>query len=313
MSKNSEKANIIFIHKGNPEYLGYSLKQVRKSNPEANIYLLGDESNNKYDFIDHYKIADFSEGANKLAKVYEHMSTNTYQFELFCIQRWFILNEFVKKNNINQFFHADSDVLIFVDIAKEFDKFKEYDFTLSQGTSGHDSFWFKTEVLNDFCDFVENIYTKKDIETYNKLKNFHENYKKTGNLGGVCDMTFLRFYKESGFAKVGESTEVIGNSTYDHNFSSSKNGLHLFKSRCSLKKILWKEGAPYGKLVNDNLVKFNTLHLQGGIKKHIKQLLNEKNICPINNIIKLGFLKTLKFFGLLNLFSKMRNFLKHNV
>jgi len=141
-----ESVNIIFIHRGANDYLKFSLAQAHKSNPLANIFLIGDNGNrNISDFVKHYNIDDYFASALKLENVYQHFSCNSVEFELFCIQRWFVLLDFIKANKIEKFFYADSDVLIFSDLAREWSKFSNFSFTLSSGACGHNSFEFSSK------------------------------------------------------------------------------------------------------------------------------------------------------------------------
>jgi hypothetical protein len=69
------KIPIFFVHFGNPFYLKYTLKQASFFNPQTKVYLLGDESNNKYSFVNHINMGDYFEGATAFEKIYKHMST----------------------------------------------------------------------------------------------------------------------------------------------------------------------------------------------------------------------------------------------
>ena len=87
---------IIFFHLGNPEFLGHSLNQARCKN--SRIILLGDETNQGYDFVEHYMFNDYLDTqAKDFIDVYDHLSTNNRQFELVCFLRWFAIKNFVKK------------------------------------------------------------------------------------------------------------------------------------------------------------------------------------------------------------------------
>ena len=85
---------IIFIHRSNSAYLKYSLSQAQASNPRSTVILLGDPSNNCYDFVVHRQMHDFFQGATEFEKVYAHFSALPPSFELICFQRWFILKSF---------------------------------------------------------------------------------------------------------------------------------------------------------------------------------------------------------------------------
>jgi hypothetical protein len=276
--------NIVFIHQGNEDYLSVALQCARRSNPEADIFLIGDESNDVFDFVRHFNIKDYFDGANQLAKVYKHFSSNSYQFELFCIQRWFILRDFMHRQNLSDCFYADSDVLIFADLKVEWQKFSRFDFTLSEGMCGHNSFWNSREALDNFCSFVENIYSRKDQLHYDKMINIWEEIRRGGNAGGICDMTFLGFYRLAHPEKVGEMTAIIDGSTYDHSISSDRNGDVTFVMQGGVKKIFWKDGdgRPWGLLQGskDQFVAFNTLHFQGRAKLRMERVFLRKKMKP---------------------------------
>ena len=43
MQLKSEKNPVVFINNGNPSYFKYALAQAKVSNPDATIYLIGDQ------------------------------------------------------------------------------------------------------------------------------------------------------------------------------------------------------------------------------------------------------------------------------
>ena len=74
-----EKINIFFIHKGYQPHLKVSIYHAKKSNPDATIILLGDETNkflaNQLS-INHFYIKDYFNQANEFDKIYKHVSKN---------------------------------------------------------------------------------------------------------------------------------------------------------------------------------------------------------------------------------------------
>ena len=69
---------------------------------------------------------------------------------------------------------------------------------------------------------------------------------------------------------VGDMSNVIGTSTFDHNINASD----FFETENGIKKLFWKNNQPYG--YNKYLkkkVRFNSLHFQGGPAK----ILMEEN------------------------------------
>ncbi|MDD4902098.1 MAG: hypothetical protein PHE24_03100 [Patescibacteria group bacterium] len=306
--------NIIFIHRGQADYLRFSLAGARRSNPTANIILLDDGSNGPFDSIKRYNIDDYSGGAEEFARVYQHFSSNPEWYELFCLQRWFIIADFVKKNGLENFFHADSDVLIFADLAKEWPKFSQFALTLSEGSAGHNSFWNSPEILDDFCRFLTDVYSRKDEAGYQRVVDFWKNYQLKNKPGGICDMTMLNFYKKSRPELVGETAGIIDGSTYDDNFSSSiQGGVHYQMSVWGAKKIYWRSGAPYGKDDSGNLIKFNTLHLQGKKKKYLERAYQGKNIYAWETFIKGKIISLIKKAGLFEFYTKLKRIFKKDI
>lgn len=301
--------NIILIHRGQSNYLDTALKCARESNPGANIFLIGDRESCDLDFVKCFNIKDYSLGASEFAKNYEHFSTNTYDFELFCIQRWFILRDFMEANNLNNCFYIDSDVLIFSDLISERSKFSNFLFTLSEETCGHNSFWNSFKAIDDFCVFVENIYNKSDEDSYNELINFWEKYQISKELGGVCDMTLFNMYKKRRPGLIGETASLIENSTYDHNFSSSSQNGVIFKNILGIKNIIWQNRIPYVKNSSGDLIKFNTFHFQGATKKYMARAFNRKKIYPYRLVLRNIFYLFLNIFNVNKFYIKLRNYI----
>lgn len=138
---NTNQCNIIITHKGNPSYLKFVLSQLQETNPNANIILMGDKSNQKHSKINlfnlsskkikHVLLDDYFEYAKKFQQVYVHNNFTDINYELFCYQRWFCVYEYMIKNNLEDAFAIDSDVLIYEDLYELHDFVKKYDFALS--------------------------------------------------------------------------------------------------------------------------------------------------------------------------------------
>ena len=74
---------IVLIHSGNPPYLKFSIRKALQKNK---VYLIGDTNPQ----IDHknFTFLDMKDYINddylKFQKIYKHLSTNNYGFEIFC-------------------------------------------------------------------------------------------------------------------------------------------------------------------------------------------------------------------------------------
>lgn len=166
---------IIILHKGNHDYLKVCIKQAKYSNPSSRIILIGDNSNKKCalnEGVEHYLISDYFKSALEFAKNYKHYSTNNYNYELFCFQRWFIIKDFIDSQGIDKFIHIDSDVLLFKNFYSDtsyLNTIKKYDF-LHCGYSAHTSVFNSKDVLLYFCDFINKMFLDKNFVTQFETK-----------------------------------------------------------------------------------------------------------------------------------------------
>ena len=95
---------IVFLHRGNQDFIQYSLLKATETNPDSKVYLIGDNSNRhlgslsgNIEWVDYGDCV--SENSKLLSQSYYHMSTNPPGYEFICIDRWFVINEFMKKRN----------------------------------------------------------------------------------------------------------------------------------------------------------------------------------------------------------------------
>tara|TARA_A100001515_G_scaffold134952_1_gene125514 strand:+ start:205 stop:1017 length:813 start_codon:yes stop_codon:yes gene_type:complete len=253
---------IIFFHVGDSSYLEHTLKQAVTSNPDSDIYLLGDESNEKYATdVKYYAYDNFFEDVWDFKKIYTHLSTNDAGYEVICIVRWFIMNRFCKKHNIDKFFYCDSDVMLYCDITEEQKKFANYRCTMTHNISAGITFINDLTVLDEFHTLCNNIYSKEDMFNFNKCKLHYKNLQNSGRQGGVCDMTIWSIYRNIGNpGDYGETSAIIDDSTFDHNI----NGDDGYETENGIKKFFWRDNKPYcKKLWLDREIKFNCIHFQG--------------------------------------------------
>lgn len=255
-----ENLPIIIVHKGDSFYLEPALRQTRKFNPNNHIYLISDESTNHYDFIEHVNITDYMSSAEQLKEAYVHMSINPYFYELFCIQRWFIILEFVKKHNYNHFLCIDSDVMLYCQVDDVFEKWYEYDMTICQ-PEGPQYTLFNKDSLEKFCDYIYSHYTVEDKLA--EVKKWHQHR-------GISDMTFFNYYAQQPNIQFFNTAQVVEGTCFEFNMKVHQG----FEMKGRLKKIYWREGLPYGKeIASGKLIRFNALHFQGGVKHKLNRYI----------------------------------------
>ena len=266
------KIPIILVHTGDSFYLEPALRQARKSNPESHIYLISDESTNHYDFIEHVNISDYMASAEQFEKVYVHLSINPYHYELFCLQRWFIILEFVKKNNILHFLCIDSDVMLYCSVDEVFGKWIDYDMATCQ-IIGPQYTLFSQDSLKRFCEYIYAHYADK--QGLEEVKSWHTK-------GAISDMNFFRDYSEKPNIRIFNTAQVVDGACFDYNMKISQKK----KKKGRLKKIYWKEGVPYCKSVESGeLIRMNGLHFQGGVKHHLYKYIYRANQSSLGEIL----------------------------
>jgi hypothetical protein len=274
---------IIIAHRGNPRYLRYTLKQAKHYNND--VILLGDKKNDLLgNIVEHHLLDDFStsEGLSRFRNLYKHMSTNNYQFEKVCFERWFQLLEFLECNGIQSFFHIDSDNLLYSTVSTVLEKVtNDYEAAyniFSQAydeyrwkSSAHTSFW-QTEFLKEFCSFVNDSY-ENGINELEKKWNWH---KEQSINGGVCDMSLLYLFYLKNKSSVYNLLPVSkDNICFEYNINNSSNykqdEYQTIKSPLGtiIKDVnIQNEKAFCYNLLNKSDVQFANIHFQG-ISKHI--------------------------------------------
>jgi hypothetical protein len=268
---------ILFIHNKKSNYLLPAIYQAKQSNPESDIYIISSLNTKSYyephaNFIN---IDDYFSEATKFKSIYKHLSTNTYELELIWIQRWFALNEIMKKKQFERMVILDSDCMLFSDISKDWDLLKGYDFALINIICPAVTFVCNPTALQKLCDFITEEYT---IRLEKNIKKYEDKFVSKGNPGGIGDMTHFGTFNEA-YKTVYDLSRFVNNSTFDLNIRESKNttdsidlttdeqlGFKIDQST-ELKKISWKDGKPYG-ILNENNKKIllKSLHFQGAAK-----------------------------------------------
>jgi hypothetical protein len=230
-----------------PRHLEVSINQCKKFNDQ--VFLLGDESNSHLD-VDHCNIAEYSDGIDEFRLAYKHMSSNSMEFEMACIERWIVLANFVKKMNLDKVVYLDSDIMTFCNYGEVETSFgDDYDAMVCSGerfgpsvdrpdywvVAGCVSYW-KHDTILKFKDFIYRCYSDKFDQLLAKW-DYHQN---SDCAGGICDMALMYlFYFENNLHSL---CKVRNNSTFDQNFYVPENYLRdEYAVSGRGKTITWKE------------------------------------------------------------------------
>ncbi|MDD5698068.1 MAG: hypothetical protein PHH77_05580 [Victivallaceae bacterium] len=260
---------IVFIHRGSSSYLEFSLRQAKYANPGSEIILLGDAANDRFAFIKQVNIRDYFSRAAEFSEKYRHFSTNPYNYELFCFQRWFVLEEFMLAGKYGEVFVCDSDVLLYSDMNVLYDSlFRDRDFCLAvyspEQASAGISYW-KLASLTEFCRLLPEFFTDK--ARLSKITELWENNRRNGILGGFSDMTavteFIREYDRKRYANL---LSVREGGTFDShiNTSTGADG-EEYQYKRGKKVFSWEGRIPYCRK-QDEKIRFHLIHFQGPAK-----------------------------------------------
>lgn len=269
---------VVMIHKGYSPYLPYTLAQAKATNPTSDIILLGDRGNAFLNFVQHYEVSNYFKEAQAFDQVYckQHQSPNSYEYELLCFQRWFILKEFMEAHQLPVCLHIDSDLMLYCNVTEEFDriqaKHKDVEFTVHNRGGGHNSF-VTLAGIQKFCKLMMDTYTDPDlfqiIEQQQAKRRAERPHLPIEVLGGISDMSLLRRFCQLYEDQIVSTADIIDDSTFDFKIDSPSGE---YEMKQGLKNIQWMNRQPFCKNNNaDRLIRFNSLHFQGGTKKHIHQ------------------------------------------
>jgi len=267
---------IIIFHLGDREYVHLCLKQALKFN--NNVILITDVPD-KYKKTG-AKCINFNKYVKRsedFQKIYKHFSTNSYQFELICIIRWFVIYDYMKQENITRAFICDSDVLIYENLTMIDNMYlKDYNFMLcsshSKDVTGGQSIW-NFDKLQDFVIFCFKFY-KQQISNIEK---WHLTYNKPG---GICDMTLLYYFAHNekefqglqlpNYPTIDNDLTQIFNNEFTFDLHLATYGNHLYPDDyevCLLnqnKNIKYIDDKPYCYNLRLNKdIRFILLHFQG--------------------------------------------------
>ena len=261
---------IVFIHAGDDDYLYYSLIQAKMSNPSSNVFLLGDCANRKYEseFVHHFMMEDFFTGAFEFAGVYRHESPNTYEYELFCFQRWFVLRDFMRALGIERCCYLDSDIMLYEDIDDPvYHSFTNVWTMLSFNTM---------RTLEDFCNLVSDYY--RDPHLFAQLQAFAADEQFPGISDMVLSRLYIVHYPEFG----GHLEGVFGDSFFDGNLRhpmwfppyAEEDEAEMLDGN---KKVYRMQGKLYARLASGKFVQLLGQHFQGDNKTYMRYFLKSQS------------------------------------
>lgn len=211
------KKVIIFCHYGDSDYLKYTLRQCKLTNPENRIVLLGDEKNRiitERTGTEHYLFEDYNDSVEiqRFEKVYQHVAGKKHGREYwtkFVFKRWFYIHEFIKREKINAFWHFDSDNMILSDLNQQEYKFQNFDCTEQCNGICMNGYISSFAVVDGYVKKINELFENQrylDEQKEDFIK--HPNYAFT-------EMRAYKAYKEQEEINSIRLNKIIDNETFD--------------------------------------------------------------------------------------------------
>jgi hypothetical protein len=212
-----------------------------------------------------WNLRDFRQGADSFAAIYCHYSSLEADFELFCIQRWFILADFMAAKGLESCVYLDTDILLTENIEEK--KARTLDFGLTySGYSAHLCCVNRLHALQQFCDWITALYS--DPTSEERLIEWHRNMVADWGGGGVSDMTLFHWFQKAHPEVLGDYPAIFGDSPFDVSleevccFQADEEGF---------KRLVWADGRPSAVADDGHLIPLASLHHQGRGKARLSQ------------------------------------------
>ena len=261
------------IHNGKQKYLKDTLRLAQKYN--ETVILLGNKANEKMcaNWIDSSRLSISKFDEFKVH--YIHLSPNSYDYELFCFQRYFLLEAYMQESNITECIMLDSDVCSFVNYS-ELD-FQQYEIAAScmyyHDTSKwmavpHVTYW-RLEQLQEFTNYLIVQYRDNN----KKLMDKHEMLLKEQASYGISDMSLLYLWIMQKDRKFWNLAIAKDGQTFDVFFNTPVNCDGVpFQMTHGIKKVIFQNKIPYFITENNKQIKANVIHAQGDRKKYVHMI-----------------------------------------
>lgn len=267
--------NIIYCNRGTCPTFDHSLKSLKTFAPQCKIHVITDTPIPDDD-IEVADIDAYSVGKEQLVANYKHMSTNPDWFELDCLVRWPVISEYVAANGLTEILVTDWDILFFCDPGIQALEWWNNDFTVSNKVSPGLSYWFNPRALHDYARLIVDTYSGRQSQCWATVHSHYDELQRHGLPGGVCDMTFMEYFRKHSPYQSDDTYQVKDGEIWDNN-------IHIvdeWESSAGMKKFRWANGYPVcwnTRLKKDVL--FNCIHCTGDGKRVSGDILREALSC----------------------------------
>lgn len=169
---------ILLIHYGNSSYLPYVIKIAKRFNPAKEIILLGDQHNEHLASlgISHHRFEPLraSQDLATFNRLYPRIVNPKYpksRWARFVLQRWFIINSFITRENIEAFWTFDSDNFILTDLGQYEEQLSGYDCTSQCSGRCMNGFVSNTTIVQRYVNRINDLLSDDQY-----VRNWHLRY-----------------------------------------------------------------------------------------------------------------------------------------
>ena len=251
---------LLFVHRGESWYLYYAIKQARAWHPKARIVMITDRPQpalRRYAEI--HPISSYWSTAQAFEGVYEHFSCNEPKFERFCFQRWFVIDQFLRRHRPERAIHLDSDVLVYDNLFRDFQRPGNWDLGIV-GYQGVFSMLIpKPEIVGAFCERITHLFTTEKASLAQLYREWTDKTAETA----MSDMHALHTFVEANSLSTLDLGACHEGAVYDNVLRSSDG----FRMRDGYKQLFWSDRQPYAERSDTGeRVRLKTIHFQGPAK-----------------------------------------------
>ena len=270
----------------NQEYLRFCVDQACKYNDK--VVLIGDEANSTWCKEWHHVNEFKNEKLLKFCSVFKNWSSYPYTWSLSIYKRFFLFEEYLKRNGYAECVVLDSDILVYLDFAsyepflncdaameipkaQDMEALKipnEFRWAANVGLS-----YFKLEALSDFLDYCIDIFENHMEDVLRPKWDAHQKY---GIPGGICEMTLFYLWQKQ--RPEGTILNLLVPDKDGFVFSGPISGEENYlRGECvvskltTIKKIVYCDGYPhYVNKPDKSLLPTYSLHFIGGDKIYME-------------------------------------------
>ncbi len=186
---------IIFFHKNYDPYIAFALWQARLSNPDSPIFLLGDQTNDlSFLGIHHVHYDRYPGRRDELLQIYQHFSPHELECERLCIERYFHIADFVRREKVGSFLYLDSDVSLLTGLTQFLPVWQGYDTAGAPGLFAT-CYYSRASLVEDFCEFILDRY--RDPLQIKRWRKAWEQPERGAPRSAVNDMVLSEMFIQS--------------------------------------------------------------------------------------------------------------------